>query len=72
MAKYELSEAEVEAFYARVKNCSLKPTDVLTVWQTLDEQDTFYVPDPTTKDPDERESYLENLEMMTAKPDKGT
>jgi hypothetical protein len=54
-----------EEFYRRVRNCGLKPTAVPTVWQTLDEQEHFYVPIPSTLDDDEKQSFLEELQRRT-------
>lgn len=64
MAKYELTKDQVDAYYAEVRNMGLKPTSVPTVWQTLDEQEKFNVPDPTTKDNDERRKHLEVLRLL--------
>jgi hypothetical protein len=57
-------ETNYEAFYSRVRNLGLKPTAVPTVWQTLDEQQHFDVPDPATLDKEEQESYLKTLQEM--------
>lgn len=69
MTKYDLCQDAIDAYYARVRKCGLKPkTD--TVWQTLDETETYNVPDPRSKDAEEREAHLKNLEIMTCKPDR--
>lgn len=64
MGKYALSKDQIDAYYVQVKNLGLKPTAVPTVWQTLDEQERFNVPDPTTKDEDERNAHLAQLKLM--------
>jgi hypothetical protein len=56
-----------EVFFRRVQNCGLKPK-TQRVWQTLDEQDHYSVPDPATIDDDEKREFLKELRARLGLP----